>query len=328
MSQDTNRLQLIQRAAQRLIERNTGRGSSSPQVRDPVPAADSIKIDPVLAHKTDYSTTAPQQNETYIKVDRSLAETTKPSVSRRVRMNFAELRRMGMVTPDNMTSEVSYEYRNIKRKLLTNARDPKTGAVTNNLLMITSALPGEGKTFTAVNLALSLAAERDLHVLLIDGDVIHPTIGTLFDRPNEHGLTDLLSGNCQDVSDVLYRCEDMPNLSVIFAGKSDKNTPELLSSRKMADICLEMSKRYNDRIIIIDSPPVLACSEPASIAMHVHQVILVVAAAQTTRSQVRAALENVSACPSVSVLFNKAPQWQKIEGESYYYYGVDRAAAQ
>jgi receptor protein-tyrosine kinase len=150
----------------------------------------------------------------------------------------------------------------------------------------------------------------------------------LFEHKGDEGLTDLLNGNCEDVSDVLYRCEDVPNLTVIFAGKFDKNTPELLSSRRMADTCFEMSKRYKDRIVIIDSPPVLACAEPANIAMHVHQVILVVAAAQTTRSQVRAALENVSACRSVSVLFNKAPQWHRVDGESYYYYGNDRAAAQ
>ena len=194
--------------------------------------------------------------------------------------------------------------------------------------MVTSALPSEGKTFTAMNLALSLAAERDLHVLLIDGDVVNPALTSLFEHEGKQGLTDLLNGTCRDVGDVLYRCEDLPNLSVIFSGNHVQNTPELLSSDRMTSVCHEVSSRYNDRIIIIDTPPVLACAEPANIAMHVHQAILVVAASHATRSQIRAALDNISTCPSVSILLNKAPEWHKVNGEPYYYYGNQDVAAQ
>ena len=248
------------------------------------------------------------------------AETFTAPGPRRVRLRFGELRKSGMITPDNMMSGISHEYRSIKRKLLSKARDPKTRAIVNNLVMITSALPGEGKTFTAVNLALSLAAERDLHVLLIDGDVIHPSVKDLFEQTDGKGLIDLLNGGSANISDVIHRCDDIPNLSVIFAGAPDRAVPELVSSHKMWDICVDISTRYNDRIIIIDSPPTLASTEPANMAMHVHQIIMVVAAGQADRTQLQSALESISACRNVSLLFNKAPRWHQVEGDPYYQY--------
>jgi receptor protein-tyrosine kinase len=122
----------------------------------------------------------------------------------------------------------------------------------------------------------------------------------------------------------MYRCNDVANLSVIFAGKREENMPELLSSRRMADICREISTRYNDRIIIIDTPPVLASVEPANMATHVHQIVMVVAAGQTNHAQLQAALENVSSCRNISMIFNKAPKWYQVRSDSYYYYGADR----
>lgn len=246
--------------------------------------------------------------------------------SRPVRLNYAELRRRGMITPDNMSSSLSYEFRSIKRKLLVGARDPKSRALVNNLIMITSSLPREGKTFTAVNLAFSLAAERDLQVLLVDGDVIRPAVSELFEATDGKGLVDLLSGNCRNVSDVMHRCTDMPNLSIIFSGLGDHHTPELVASHRMADLFADLSRRYTDRIIIVDTPPVLASVEAASIAMHVHQLIMVVASEQTGRTQLQKALESVSACRNLSLLFNKAPKWRQIESDSYYYYGGAGAA--
>src|SRR5262249_49602950 len=115
--------------------------------------------------------------------------------------------------------------------------------------------------------------------------------------------------------------------SVIFAGSPDRAVPELVSSRKMWDVCIDISSRYNDRIIIIDSPPVLASTEPANMAQHVHQLIMVVAAGQADRTQLTTALEQVSACRNVSLLFNKAPRWHQVEGDPYYQYYSGNGAA-
>jgi protein-tyrosine kinase len=226
-----------------------------------------------------------------------------------------------------MTSAISNEFRGIKRKLLQKVRDPHTRAAVSNLIMVTSSLPGEGKTFSSVNLSLSLAAERGLQVLLIDADVIRPSVGNMFVNPPTEGLTDLLSGKVGHVSDVLHRCADIPNLAVIFAGNPSANTPELISSGRMANLCRELSARYPDRVIVLDTPPVLASSEPAILASYVHHLIMVVAADQTDRHQLRKALESVASCQSVSMLFNKAPSWNEPEYVAYYGYANPGSAA-
>ncbi len=240
---------------------------------------------------------------------------------KQVHLDFRVLRQNGMITPDNLSSALSNEFRAIKRKLLQKVRDPKTRAAVNNLIMVTSSLPGEGKTFSSTNLALSLAAERGLRVLLIDADVIRPSVGNVFLSPPSEGLTELLSGKVKQVSDVLYHCPEVPNLSVIFAGNPRNNSPELISSGRMANLCRELSARYPDRVIVMDTPPVLASSEPAILATYVHQLIMVVSAAQTDKHQLRKSLEAISSCQNVSLLFNKAPRWNEAEYNSYYGYG-------
>ena len=243
--------------------------------------------------------------------------------SRQVNLDFRVLRQNGMITPDNMASVISNEFRGIKRKLLQKARDPETRAAVNNLIMVTSTLPGEGKTFTSINLAMSLAAERGLNVLLIDADVIRPSVGNMFKSTPKAGLTDLLNGTVANVSDVLCRCAEIPNLAVMFSGAASANSPELISSGRMADLCTELSTRYPDRMIVLDTPPVLASPEPAQLASYVHQLIMVVAADQTDRHQLQKSLESVASCKNISLLFNKAPRWNEAQYAPYYGYGYD-----
>jgi receptor protein-tyrosine kinase len=258
-------------------------------------------------------------------------QTVAAAPGKTVRLDFRALRQNGLITPDNMTSAISNEFRGIKRRLLQKVRDPQTRAAVSNLIMVTSSLPGEGKTFSSINLALSLAAERGLQVLLIDADVIRPSVGNMFVAPPTEGLTDLLSGRVGHVSDVLHRCTDIANLAVIFAGNPSINTPELISSGKMANLCKELSARYPDRVIVLDTPPVLASAEPAILASYVHHLVMVVAADQTDRHQLRKSLESVASCQSVSLLFNKAPSWNEQEYVAYYGYansGVPAASAE
>ncbi len=258
----------------------------------------------------------------------SLRASNAPALpGKTVRLDFRALRQNGCITPDNMTSSISNEFRGIKRKLLQKVRDPQTRAAVSNLIMVTSSLPGEGKTFSSINLALSLAAERGLQVLLIDADVIRPSVGNMFMAPPTEGLTDLLTGKVGHVSDVLHRCADIPNLAVIFAGNPSANTPELISSGKMANLCRELSARYPDRVIVLDTPPVLASTEPAILASYVHHLLMVVAADQTDRHQLRKSLETVASCQSVSILFNKAPSWNEAEYIAYYGYANSGAPA-
>jgi receptor protein-tyrosine kinase len=236
-----------------------------------------------------------------------------------VRLNFAKLRDLRIVTPDNKSSTTYNQFRAIKRKLLPMARDPHTNALSRNVMLVTSALPGEGKTFTSMNLAIGFAAERNLDVILIDGDVVRATVGQYFEGSRDVGLLDVLTGRREHVDEVMHRCADMPNLHVIFAGKHEEASPELLASKRMAECVATLSKLYPECIVLIDAPPVLATSEPVALAMHADHLIMVVAAGMATRAQIEEALTIVSACPNINLLFNKAPEWQGASGYPYYY---------
>ena len=224
-----------------------------------------------------------------------------------------------MITPDNRASVTYNEFRSIKRKLLPLTRDPETKATTRNLVMITSALAGEGKTYTALNLAICLAAERNIEVILVDGDVVRSSITQFFDGAPEAGLLDLLTGRRQQIDEVLTRCTDVPNLHVLFSGRRDDTSPELLASQRMADVCSALSRRFRESVVVIDAPPVLATAEPSALAMHVHHLIMVVAAGQVARHHVEEALAGVAACPSINLVFNKSPEWQRSTPYPYYY---------
>ena len=339
MNENPGRLNLIQRAAERLRMAEPAAVAADAAPLDleskgmhrALDGAESVDFPAV--HPREVLREQPPVRETLREAparEAPFAETYRPAAIRSdglrpVQLKFNEIRRRGMLSPDSMRSSLSFEFRAIKRKLLANARDPGSNVVTNNMIMVTSALPGEGKTFTAANLAFSLAAERDLHVLLVDADVIHPSIGSLFDSPEGPGLTDLLNGNCHEVSDIVRRCTDIQNMSVIFAGARDERTPELISSKRTAEIFADISKRYSNRVVVFDTPPVLASAETANLAIYMHQVVMVVAQGESNRAQVQLALDNVAACRNVNLVFNKAPKWHKVSSDSYYYYGEDRA---
>ena len=225
-----------------------------------------------------------------------------------------------MLTPDNMRSNLGFEYNAMKRKLLGNQSTAHEQGRINNLVMVTSPKPADGKTFTTVNLAISLAAQRDTRILVVDGDVVRRKLTAVFEPSDGMGLTDILRGTCSDIGAITHSCADLPNLDVVFAGAHDEHVTELLGSRRMAEICEDISRRYADGIVLIDTPPVLASPETVSLAGFMHQIVMVVASGQTTRAQLQASLENVAICPNVSLLLNKAPEWARIEGDSYYYY--------
>jgi receptor protein-tyrosine kinase len=242
-----------------------------------------------------------------------------------VRLNMAVIRRTGMINPEIKISNIANEFRNVKRKVLLAARDKKSRELVNNLVMVTSTLPEEGKTFTSMNLALSMAAERDVQVVLMDCDLHRPSVGRYFENSKLPGLSDILTGAAR-MEEVMRRVESVPQMSVIFSGKRVEDSPELIASTRMRDLLVELSERYRDRIIIIDTPPSLTTFEPAILAPHVHQTIMVVSAQASGRHQIEKALDSISACHNISFLFNKAPKWEQKDGGYYYNYEPKPAA--
>jgi receptor protein-tyrosine kinase len=231
-------------------------------------------------------------------------------------INLARLHRMGVVSPDAEKSQIAEEFRIIKRPLIANAFGQGAARVKNgNLIMVTSSLPGEGKSFCAINLAISMAMEMDRTVLLIDADVAKPRIPEYLGIHADKGLLDVLQDKDLKLSDVLIRT-DIAKLSVLPAGRTYKRATELLASAAMTRLIEDIGNRYPDRIILFDSPPLLATSESSVLATHMGQIIMVVEAERTSQDAVREALSHIQSCEVVGMLLNKTTP---TPGADYYY---------
>jgi exopolysaccharide/PEP-CTERM locus tyrosine autokinase len=252
--------------------------------------------------------------------------TTAPDLrsgGQRIEIDFARLRTKGFVTPDAGASQIAEEFRVIKRPIIRNAIGTSGARVRNgNLVMVTSALPGEGKTFTSLNLALSIATEIDSTVLLVDGDVAHPSVPGLLGAPQGPGLLDLLTRDDLDFADALVKT-NIDKLTLIPAGTRHRRSTELLASEQMASLLREMASRYADRIIIFDSPPLLATTEARVLASNMGQIVMVVAADATSQHAVNQALTTIEACEIVLMVLNKASRTDV--GTYYGYYASDEA---
>ena len=245
---------------------------------------------------------------------------TSPAPKVHVDIDLARLKEMGFITPDAPQSQIADEFRVLKRPILRNAQGRSGTRIRNgNLVLVTSALQGEGKTFTAVNLAISMAMEYDNTVLLVDGDVAHPALPDLLGLPQSPGLLDLLTRDDLDVGDALLQTS-IDKLTVLPAGSRHRRATELLASEKMAILLRELASRFPDRIIIFDSPPLLATTEARVMSTHMGQIIMVVAADGTSQHTVAQALATVENCEVVLMMLNKAA---KTDVGSYYGYAAD-----
>lgn len=223
--------------------------------------------------------------------------------SREVVIDLERLHAIGMVTPDRPRSAIAEEFRVIKRPVLKNVLD---GEILNpNLIMVTSSLPGEGKSFTALNLAISVAMELDHTVLLVDADVSKPSILNTLGLQPERGLMDVLSEKNYDLSPSLLRT-NIPKLSILPAGMPHARATELLASEAMNRLLDDMATRYSDRVIIFDSPPLIPTTEARVLATHMGQILMVVEAGRTSNAALRQALGTIEACPIKLMVLNKA----------------------
>lgn len=242
-------------------------------------------------------------------------------LSRYVAIDLAALAQAGIVSPNAPRSQIADQYRVIKRPLISNAMGKGASVITHgNLIMVTSALPGEGKTFTAINLAMSIATELDNTVMLVDADVARPSVMTVLGLPEGPGLLDLVMGESRDMSSVLLKTS-IDKLTLLPTGTPHARATELLASDAMIRLLDEMARRYPDRIIVFDSPPLLLTTEARVLASHMGQVVVVVQAERTLQSEVRHALATIEACPVKLMLLNQARTVSK-RGYGYgYEYG-------
>jgi len=212
-----------------------------------------------------------------------------------------KLRAAGFITPNSGSGGVVEEFRLIKRQLMRSAFDEENRVMRErgNVIMVTSALPGEGKSFVALNLAISFSLELDFYVLLVDVDNHRHQISTYLGLPKgEAGLVDVLVDDKLQMRDVIRRTS-IGNLSVIAAGSPRPNGTEILASKNMAGMLDDLTKRYPDRIIVIDAPPLLNSTEGLVLAPHVGQAVVVVEKDRTTKRALNQALDRLRACPEV-----------------------------
>lgn len=233
--------------------------------------------------------------------------------------NYAALAKQGFLTPNSHRNATAEEYRSLKRPILMNAFGK--GAVPverGNLLMVVSSLPGEGKTFTSFNLAMSMAMERDKTVLLVDSDVIKQSLTKLLGLEGKLGLLDVLKDNSVSLGDVIIRT-DLPNLNIIPAGQGQINSTELLASEAMERVTTDLSTRYADRIVVFDAPPILATTEATVLAHFMGQILLVVEAGKTLQNIVKDAIGHLEKDKVIGLLLNKSRR--SFKSEYYGYYG-------
>jgi len=238
------------------------------------------------------------------------------------------LRREGYLPEHGKDRLFADHYRQIKRPLIAGAFAQATpGKASQRLIMMASALPGDGKTFTSINLALSMARERDLSVVLVDADAPKPHVSRIFGVEKEPGLLDALADNSVDVESLVLPT-DVKGLSILPAGRAQEGATELFASGHMAAVVGRLLQRSPRRVVLFDSPPLLVSTESRALATSVGQLVLVVRSGKTPRQAVLDAMSMVGEGPQVSLVLNQGRRASSSGyGDAYYYgqaYGTEQ----
>jgi exopolysaccharide/PEP-CTERM locus tyrosine autokinase len=232
---------------------------------------------------------------------------------RTIHIDIPALRTMGLVAPQDEERQLAAEYRIIKRPLLAGMTGEDRLRL-GNIVVVTSALPNEGKTFTTINLALSLALERDREVLLVDGDVAKAHLTQLFGLDGEPGLLDLGAAG-RELEETIVKT-DYASLRLLPAGNKHAEATEILRSERVASLLASLAADPR-RIVLIDAPPLLVTSEAGVVTSLAGQVVLVVKAAETPQEAVMRAIETIAEDKPVSLVLNHADAVQ-VHGYGYY----------
>ena len=223
---------------------------------------------------------------------------------RTITIDREKLAASGMIVPGAAVTALAEEFRLVKRQLLNTSRAIRSkDDDTSRMILVGSAKPNDGKTFCAINLALSLAAEKDVEILLVDADFAKPDIMNQLGAEEGLGLLDVLNGSVASAEDCILDT-DVPQLSVLPAGTKSVADTELLASARARDVLDGLAAANPRRIVIFDSPPILAASPASVLASHVGQVMLVVRADKTSEGDLREAVTLLDGCDQVQLVLN------------------------
>jgi receptor protein-tyrosine kinase len=242
-----------------------------------------------------------------------------------IELNKDTLEAKGFIYDTSSRRIMQEEFRSIKRKLINNAFGKVAKTLHHsNLIMITSSNPNEGKTFVSINLALSIALEQDKTVLLVDADVLRPSINNELEFSARNGLVEYLLAEVPSVKDIIYNT-NIKNFKIIPAGKQHDLTNELLASDRMAALASELAERYPDRIVIFDCPPILGVTETPVLANLMGQAVVVVEESKTKIDDVIKATKQLNENLAIGLVMNKTLKSAK-DTYGYYGYGYGKKA--
>lgn len=295
---------LLERAAE-LYDFRNALGEAAPQPAEPAateipPPADAAEILD-LTVRADEPEAPASVEDVPAPVTAQPAEARAQRPNRTVVVDRAKLESGGFILPDAPAGAIAEEFRIIKRQLL--ARVGRSADARS--VLVASSQPGEGKSFCALNLALSIAGEKDTEVLLIDGDFAKPQLPELLGIEGGTGFIDALADPSVDPNDLVLQT-NIDGLCVLTAGRQANNVPELLASARMDQVLASLIAGRPNRIVIFDSPPTLLASHATVLAAHVGHVLMVVRADRTTEADLREAVSLLSACENINLVLNGA----------------------
>jgi receptor protein-tyrosine kinase len=236
-----------------------------------------------------------------------------------VEINKQYLSEQGIIVAENKKSLINEEFRRIKSPLLQNIKGKSAHLIERaNVIQVTSSLQNEGKTFNAINLAMSFAMELDYRVLLVDADVLKPSVANTLNIKTDKGLIEYLAGEVEHLSDILLKT-NIPKLTLLPAGQRHNLSVELFNSDVMINLFSELSERYSDRVVIIDSPPILLTNEAAILAQNVGQVVFVIERNITRIADVELAMSKLPDDIVIGVILNKSHASHSGYGYGYGY---------
>lgn len=300
---------LVERAAERLRQAGVLEGSAAQLLapaREDLPVTNNVPPSSTVVAAATPPLPPPQGDTLIAEPPAHEVEQARAEVHRQDRpgVGLAALERAGLFDWTRGRSRISEEFRLAQRELLRAAFAPAAQAGLSNLLMVTSARAGEGKSFAALNLACSVALQGEHQVLLIDSDSKRNSICQSLGLGDAPGLLDLVADPSVDVADLILHTE-IEHLAILPVGQERGRSSELLASREMKQLVQRLGRRYSDRLVILDTAPCLSTSDPAALAPIVGQILFVVEAERTQRDEVEAALDLIQACPLIMMLLNK-----------------------
>ncbi len=274
---------------------------ASPETVAPLAPARSVEADSTVKTVPPVVVPAPRVREPSL----TEPQTAGPELFQAgASVDATALERAGMVDWSRTRSRISEEFRLVQRQILRTAFGPGAEPGFSNLLMITSARPGEGKSFMSINLAGSIARQGDHQVLLVDADSKRDSFCYSLGLAESRGLLDLVANPRLDPAPLVVKTP-IERLSIMPVGRERERSAELFSTKEMTRLIQSLGRRYADRLLILDAPPCLSTSDPAILAQVVGQILFVVEADRTQRDEVESSLDLIQVCPTITMVLNK-----------------------